>query len=32
MRYWTEPKYRKYIKWYGFLSFENKFEDKYGKK
>ena len=27
MRYLTEPKYRKYIKGYGFLSF-----DKYGKK
>ena len=32
MRYSTEPKYRKYIKGYGFLSFARKFGDKYGKK
>ena len=32
MRYSTEPKYRKYIKGYGFLSFAKKFVDKYGKK
>ena len=32
MRYSTEPKYRKYVKWYGFLSFARKFGDKYGKK
>ena len=31
MRYSTEPKFRKYIKWYGFLSFASKFGDKYGK-
>ena len=29
MRYSTEPKYRKYIKGYGFLSFSRKFGDKY---
>ena len=27
-----EPNYRKYVKDYGFLSFERKFGDKYGKK
>ena len=32
MRYSTEPKYRKYIKGYGFLSFARWFGDKYGKK
>ena len=30
IRYWTEPKYRKYHKRYGFLSFARKFGDKYG--
>ena len=32
MRYSTEPIYRKYVEGYGFLSFERKFGDKYGKK
>ena len=32
MRYSTEPKYRKYVKGYGFLFFARKFGDKYGKK
>ena len=32
MRYSTEPKYRKYVQGYGFLSFTRKFVDKYGKK
>ena len=32
MRYSTEPKYRKYVKGYGFLSFAKKVGDKYGKK
>ena len=32
MRYSTEPKYRKYVKGYGFLSFARTFGDKYGKK
>ena len=32
MRYSTKPKYRKYIKGYGFLFFARKFGDKYGKK
>ena len=32
MRHSTEPKYRKYVKGYGFLSFATKFGDKYGKK
>ena len=32
MRYLTEPKFRKCVKEYGFLSFARKFEDKYGKK
>ena len=32
MRYTTEPKFRKYVKGYGFLSFARKFGDKYGKK
>ena len=32
MRYSTEPKYRKYVKGYNFLSFTRKVGDKYGKK
>ena len=32
MRYSLEPKYRKYVQEYGFLSFARKFGDKYGKK
>ena len=32
MRYSLEPKYRKYVQGYGFLSFATKFGDKYGKK
>ena len=32
MRYSLEPKYRKYVKGYSFLSFARKFGDKYGKK
>ena len=32
MRYLTEPKYKKYIKGYGFSSFARKFGNKYGKK
>ena len=32
MRYSTEPKYRKYVRGYGLLSFAKKFGDKYGKK
>ena len=32
MRYSTEPKFRKYVRGYGFLSFARKFGDKYGKK
>ena len=32
MRYSTEPKFRKYVKRYDFLSFAKKFDDKYGKK
>ena len=32
MIYWTEPKFRKYVKGYGFLSFARRFGDKYGKK
>ena len=32
MWYSTEPKYRKYVKHYGFLLFARKFGDKYGKK
>ena len=31
MRYSTEPKYRNYVKGYGFLLFARKFGDKYGK-
>ena len=32
MKYSTEPKFRKYVKGYSFLSFARKFGDKYGKK
>ena len=32
MRYSTEPRFRKYVKGYGFLSFARKFGDKDGKK
>ena len=32
MRYWTEPRFTKYVKGYGFLSFAKEFGDKYGKK
>ena len=32
MRYSLEPKYKKYVQGYGFLSFARKFGDKYGKK
>ena len=32
MRYSTEPKYKKYVRAYGFLPFAKKFGDKYGKK
>ena len=32
MRYSTEPKYKKYVKGDGFLSFARNFGDKYGKK
>ena len=32
MKYSTEPKFRKYVKEYGFLSFTRKFGNKYGKK
>ena len=32
MRYSAEPKFRKYVEGYGFLSFARKFGDKYGKK
>ena len=32
MRYSTKPRFRKYLKGYGFLSFARKFGDKYGKK
>ena len=32
MSYSAEPKYRKCVKGYGFLSFARKFGDKYGKK
>ena len=32
MRYSTEPRFRKYVKGYGFLSFARKFSDKYGQK
>ena len=32
MRYSTQPKFRKYVKGYGFLSFARKFGDKNGRK
>ena len=32
MRHSTEPKFRKYVTGYDFLSFARKFGDKYGKK
>ena len=32
MRYSTEPRFRKYVKAYGLLSFARKFSNKYGKK
>ena len=32
MRYSLEPKYRKYVQGYGFLSFVRKSGDEYGKK
>ena len=32
MRYSIEPKFRKYVKGYGFLSFAKKFGNKFGKK
>ena len=32
MRYSTKPRFRKYVKGYGFLLFGRKFSDKYGKK
>ena len=32
MRYPTEPRFRKYVKGYGFLSLARKFGYKYGKK
>ena len=32
MRYSTEPRYRTYVKGYGFLSFARKFGEEYGKK
>ena len=32
MRYSIEPKVRKYVKGYGFLSFARRFGNKYGKK
>ena len=32
MRYSTEPRFRKYVKGYGFLSFARKCGNKYGKK
>ena len=32
MRYWTELRFRKYVKGYGFLSFAKKFVNKYSKK
>ena len=31
MRYSTEPRFRKYVKGYGFLSFAKKFGNKYAK-
>ena len=32
MRYSAEPRFRKYVKGYGFLSFAKNFGNKYGKK
>ena len=32
MRYLAEPKFRKYIQGYAFLSFARKLGDRYGKK
>ena len=32
MRYSAEPRFRTYVKGYGFLSFVRKFGNKYGKK
>ena len=32
MRYSLEPKYRKYVQGYGFMSFAKKFGEEYGKK
>ena len=32
MRYSAEPKYRKYVQGYGFLSLAREFGDKYGKR
>ena len=32
MRYSTQPKFRKYVKGYGVLSFSKKIDNKYGKK
>ena len=32
MRYSTKPRFRKYVKGYGFLSFAKNFGNKYGKK
>ena len=32
MRYSTEPRFRKYVKWYDLLSFARKCGDRYGKK
>ena len=32
MKYSTEPRFRKYVEGYVFLSFARKFGDKYGKK
>ena len=32
MRYSTEPRFKKYVKGHGFLSFARKFGDKYGKR
>ena len=32
MRYPTQPRFRKYVKGYGFLSFAKSFGNKYGKK
>ena len=32
MRYSTEPRFRKHVKGYGFLSFAKNFGNKYGKK